>query len=375
MNCYSIPLRCFKKVILRLCENSDLIYEIFTLGKRGVTKAPDRGKKHVTDTNDKARNPPRAGNKASSSGTQRYVLVVPPPAAAPFAATHIVVPSPTVAIPNVPTTTAAPQPSDNVVPTPTIAIPNVSTSTDVPQPSTATHNDHTSTVAPQPSAATHNDHTTTVVPQPTVATRTVPYSEAEDCTNFQAFTETIPQGYLPRPTIPVLELAAEHDDVQFPSETAAIPVSINNEVPKISEVSLIFSIEYGEDLDDENDDIIVDEEDTSSAACKDANASVPLDVAAVHLTSHVIPSATEPIDTTLMVDPFLSPEKHNNARVQHDIELWNRIKEYDKRAAEEASFIPILTRKQKQNLKKQLTEGQQPCKTTRPRGAESSSQQ
>jgi len=37
MNCYSIPLRCFKKVILRLCENSDLIYEIFTLEKRGVT--------------------------------------------------------------------------------------------------------------------------------------------------------------------------------------------------------------------------------------------------------------------------------------------------------------------------------------------------
>ena len=38
MNCYSFPLRCFKKVILRLCENSDLIYEIFTLGKRGVTE-------------------------------------------------------------------------------------------------------------------------------------------------------------------------------------------------------------------------------------------------------------------------------------------------------------------------------------------------
>ena len=37
MNCYSFPLRCFKKVILRLCENSDLIYEIFSLGKRGVT--------------------------------------------------------------------------------------------------------------------------------------------------------------------------------------------------------------------------------------------------------------------------------------------------------------------------------------------------
>ena len=55
-----------------------------------AAKAPDRGKKHVTNANDKASNPPRVVNGASSSGTQRYVSVVPPPAAAPSAPrTHL----------------------------------------------------------------------------------------------------------------------------------------------------------------------------------------------------------------------------------------------------------------------------------------------
>jgi len=43
-------------------------------------KVPDRGKKQVTDANA----PTRVGNDASSSGTLRYVQVVPPPAAAPL---------------------------------------------------------------------------------------------------------------------------------------------------------------------------------------------------------------------------------------------------------------------------------------------------
>jgi len=42
---------------------------------------------------------------------------------------------------------------------------------------------------------------------------------------------------------------------------------------------------------------------------------------------------------------------HNSSRIQHDLELWRRIKEYDAKAAEEA-FLPVLTRKQKQHLKK-----------------------
>ena len=42
---------------------------------------------------------------------------------------------------------------------------------------------------------------------------------------------------------------------------------------------------------------------------------------------------------------------HSNSRIQQDLELWRRVKVYDKKAAEEA-FLPVLTRKQKQHLKK-----------------------
>ena len=56
-------------------------------------------------------------------------------------------------------------------------------------------------------------------------------------------------------------------------------------------------------------------------------------------------------------------EKHINPRIQHDLDLWKRIKDYDKRIAEEATYTPILTRKQKQNLKKQLLDGKQPYHT------------
>ena len=55
-----------------------------------------------------------------------------------------------------------------------------------------------------------------------------------------------------------------------------------------------------------------------------------------------------------------SLEKHSNTRVQHDMELWERIKEYDRKATEEASVTTVLTRKQKQNLKTQFLDGKQP---------------
>ena len=43
-------------------------------------------------------------------------------------------------------------------------------------------------------------------------------------------------------------------------------------------------------------------------------------------------------------------EVHSSARIQHDLELWRRVKEYDQRAAE-VPFILVLTRKQKQHHK------------------------
>lgn len=56
-------------------------------------------------------------------------------------------------------------------------------------------------------------------------------------------------------------------------------------------------------------------------------------------------------------------EQYSNARVHHDLELWEHIKDYDRRAAKEANFTRVMTRKQKQILEKQLLEGKQPCHT------------
>jgi hypothetical protein len=44
-------------------------------------------------------------------------------------------------------------------------------------------------------------------------------------------------------------------------------------------------------------------------------------------------------------------EVHSSARIQHDLELWRRVKEYDQKVAE-VPFIHVLTRKQKEHLKK-----------------------
>ena len=43
---------------------------------------------------------------------------------------------------------------------------------------------------------------------------------------------------------------------------------------------------------------------------------------------------------------------HNNSRIWHDMELWHRIREYDQKS--ELPFIPVLTKKQKQHLKKTI---------------------
>jgi len=45
-------------------------------------------------------------------------------------------------------------------------------------------------------------------------------------------------------------------------------------------------------------------------------------------------------------------EVHPNKNIQHGLDLWERVREYDKRLADE-DFTPVLTRKQKQKLKLQ----------------------
>jgi len=60
------------------------------------------------------------------------------------------------------------------------------------------------------------------------------------------------------------------------------------------------------------------------------------------------------------------PVQHVNPRLQHDLELWQHIKEYDKKAAEEP-FIVVLTNKQKQMMRKELLDGKS-LYSTRSRG-------
>jgi len=224
-----------------------------------VAKVPDRGKKQVID----AKALTRVGNHTSSSATLRYVQVVPPPAASPSAATHTVVPPPTAIIPN-----------DNI----TAAVP-------------------------QPSNATSHE--------------TVPHNDAAGPTpnNLQDFSAPIPQGILPRLTIPVLEVA-EHADVQLSSEIAPLPVNRNNNVQTLP-THLVFSVEHGKDYDDDDDDdvdddvdIMLDEDNIAATASKDANASIPLDLAAAHMPSQAMPlSVTNPFDGSLDGD------------VEHDISI------------------------------------------------------
>jgi len=283
-----------------------------------AAKVPDRGKKQVTE----AKAPTSVGNGASSSGTLRYVQVVPPLAAAPSAATDTVVPPPTAAIPN----------------------------------------DNTTAVVPQPSAATSHE--------------IVPHNDAAGPTpnNLQDFSEPIPQVILPRLTIPVLELA-EHAGVQLSSETAPLPVNRKNDVQTLP-THLVFSDEHGEDYDDDDVDIMLDEDNIAVAASKDTHVSIPLDLAAVHVPSQALsimnPSVGS-LDGDVEHDISIQDgtEVHSSARIQHDLELWRRVKEYDQKAAE-VPFIPVLTRKQKQHLKKTTID--KPYKTRSMGGNSTSSQ-
>ena len=53
---------------------------------------------------------------------------------------------------------------------------------------------------------------------------------------------------------------------------------------------------------------------------------------------------------------------HPSKNIQHDLDLWNRVREYDAWCANE-EFMPVLTRKQKQKLKLQQVLPKKPFKT------------
>jgi len=70
--------------------------------------------------------------------------------------------------------------------------------------------------------------------------------------------------------------------------------------------------------------------------------------------------------------PTAQPETHLSRNIQHGLDLWARIREYDKRTAEEG-FTQVLSKKQQQTLKKQVI-GQPHYKTCARGGPPPSSQ-
>ena len=202
---------------------------------------------------------------------------------------------------------------------------------------------------------------------------------------MQDVSDAICQGTLPWPDIPVLELAAtvEHNDVQKPLEVANLPVNSNEDVHSVPAVYVppFFTIAHVDVHDDVDNNVSQNREGSPASASKGANDSIPLDLAIVHMPSqdmqpplpvidpivNALTDESQDIATSGHAIVITSPEKHSNARAQHDMELWERIKEDDRTTTEEASFTFVLMRKQKQNLKKQLLDGKLPV-NTRSRG-------
>ena len=63
-----------------------------------------------------------------------------------------------------------------------------------------------------------------------------------------------------------------------------------------------------------------------------------------------------------VVSSLQQQEVHPSKNIQHGLDLWERVREYDKRSAAE-DFMPVLTRKQRQKLKLQQVLSKQPTKT------------
>jgi hypothetical protein len=61
-------------------------------------------------------------------------------------------------------------------------------------------------------------------------------------------------------------------------------------------------------------------------------------------------TVTQAVDSDSLVSAT-QENIHSNLRIQQDMELWRLVREYDKETAE-MSFTSVLSKKQKQHLKK-----------------------
>ena len=195
-------------------------------------------------------NQPRVVKGASSSGTLCYVHAIPPPTASIIDAIQAHV-HPQLVV------TADASATQVVVP------PTAAATTDVTQSAV-------------PTAATTNENVTESVPHRDIAAGSFRHI-------LQDVSAVIPQGTLPRPDIPVLELAAtQHDIMQKSLEATNLTVTSNEKVHSVPTV-YVPPFEHV-DVHDVVDDIVSQNREGSPiSASKGANE--PLDLAGVHMPS------------------------------------------------------------------------------------------
>nr|ABE93038.1 N-6 Adenine-specific DNA methylase [Medicago truncatula] len=150
------------------------------------------------------------------------------------------------------------------------------------------------------------------------------------------------------------ELIAEGDGVQSGSATASPVVS---EIPVISAEQNI------------EQDQLYDEGVAANLHGAGLTADVTLDGEVLATES----SDDDVIDvdkTSAAMDGIPSPSSqraegmtHTNPRIQRDLDLWQKVKDYDRRAAENPPFVQVLSKKQQQMLRKHQFDGKAPYKT------------
>jgi hypothetical protein len=207
-------------------------------------------------------------------------------------------------------------------------------------------------------------------------------------TSTKEVTDNIPQGTLPK-QIPVLELVTldEHnEELTIDEEVLEVTVQPINRSPPVSKVGKAAeNIENVENVDAQEETVFPVNDITPSFEEASATDLVDtaIEMAAEQTTNHQV-TVSPPTDTVgsalatssanLDTDVNLLdsaphdvvPVQQFPTRLQHDLDLWQRIKEYDKKAAEDPSLM-VLSKKQQQIMRKELLDGKPPY-STRSRG-------
>ena len=186
-------------------------------------------------------------------------------------------------------------------------------------------------------------------------------------------SEEIPKGpFLSRPVLELVSLVDVHDDVFSDDVDNANSESREElEIPRIQDAPVTHS---PSDVQNDEHSMTVDLEASASAremsptqhfeahvdvqTCPQADPlivrSIPDDTGIFLEMERLAQTMVDTMGTDENGDKILTVyEPHTNPNVQHDLDLWMRVRDYDKAKAK-APFIPVLSRKQKAQVKKNL---------------------